>query len=140
MKKILSIISLAAVPASANAQTTPNTYVDRDQVALGVTVLLVALLLAFLLELTRRYFQYRLKEKVLESGVSEEFAALLLQSDSRQNLQTCVKWFVLFLGMAVGFTIIAFTNLTPWGALAVLSLCLSGSFAGYYFFLKKSDH
>ncbi|HWV29065.1 MAG TPA: hypothetical protein VN038_05410 [Dyadobacter sp.] len=137
MKKILSIISLAA-PASAQAMG--NTYIDRDQVALGVTVLLVALVLAFLLELTKRYFQYRLKEKILESGVSEEFAALLLQQDRRQTLQTCIKWLAIFLGMALGFTIIALVDLAPWAALAMLSLCLSGSFVGYYFFLKKSDH
>lgn len=140
MKKILSIISLAFLHAPTSAQATTSTYIDRDQVALGVTVLLVALVLAFLLELTKRYFQYRLKEKVLESGVSEEFAALLLQQDRRQSLQTCVKWLAVFLGMALGFTIIALAGLAPWAALAMLSLCLSGSFAGYYLFLKKSDH
>ncbi|MGG7664343.1 hypothetical protein [Dyadobacter sp. BHUBP1] len=140
MKKILSIISLASLAAPASAQTMANTYIDRDQVALGITVLLVALVLAFLLELTKRYFQYRLKEKVLESGVSEEFATLLLQQDRRQGVQTCIKWLAIFLGMTVGFTIIALAGLAPWAALAVLSLCLSGSFAGYYLFLKKSDH
>lgn len=139
MKKILSIISLAFLTAPASAQAMADTYIDRDQIALGVTVLLVALILAFLLELTRRYFQYRVKEKILESGVSEELAALLLQPDRRQNLQTCVKWLAIFLGMALGFTIVALTNLAPWAALAVLSLCLSGSFASYYLFLKKSD-
>ncbi|PSL33887.1 hypothetical protein [Dyadobacter jiangsuensis] len=139
MKKILSIISLAFLTAPASAQAMADTYIDRDQVALGVTVLLVALILAFLLELTRRYFQYRVKEKILESGVSEELAALLLQPDRRHNLQTCVKWLAIFLGMALGFTIVSLTNPAPWAALAVLSLCLSGSFAGYYLFLKKSD-
>lgn len=117
-----------------------NAYIDRDQVALGVTVLLVVLILAFLLELARRYFQYRLREKVLESGVSEELAALLLQPDRRQNFQTCVKWLAIFVGIAVGSTIIALTDLVPWAALAVLSLSLSGSFAGYYFFLKKYNN
>jgi|GEM_PF-3023315 len=137
MKKIFSVIPLASLLTSASAQAMTNTYIDRDQVALGVTVLLVVLILAFLLELARRYFQYRLREKVLESGVSEELATLLLQPDRRQNLQTCVKWLAIFVGIAVGSTIIALTDLVPWAALAVLSLSLSGSFAGYYFFLKK---
>lgn len=140
MKKIISTIPAAFLPALASAQTTKSTYIDRDQIALGVTVLLVAFLLVFLLELTKRYFQHRLKEKVLESGVSQELAAVLLQSDRPDILRTCIKWLAIFLGLACGFAIIAFLDIKTWAAFAVLSLCLSGSFLGYYFFLKKSDH
>ncbi|GGH32536.1 hypothetical protein ACN9ML_10850 [Dyadobacter endophyticus] len=140
MKKRILTLFIALLPALASAQTSKSTYIDRDQIALGVTVLLIAFILVFLLELTNRYFQYRLREKVLESGVTEQLAALLLKSDRRENLQACIKWLAIFLGLALGFTIIALTNPPVWAALAALSLCLSVSFMGYYIFLKRADH
>ena len=140
MKKTILISLITLFPAVASAQTAKSTYVDRDQVALGVTVLLVALILVFLLEITKRYFRHRLKERVLESGASEELAALLLQPDRKESLRACIKWLAIFLGLALGFAIIAFVNPAAWAALAVLSLCLSGSFLAYYLFLKRTDH
>lgn len=139
MKKRISITFIALSPALASAQTVQSTYVDRDQVALGVTVLLVAFILVFLLELTRRYFRYRLKERILESGATEELATLLLQPDRRENLRGCIKWLAIFLGLTLGFAVISFLNPAVWAALAVLSLCLSGSFLAYYLFLKRTD-
>lgn len=139
MKKRISITFIALSPALASAQTVQNTYVDRDQVALGVTVLLVAFILVFLLELTRRYFRYRLKERILESGATEELATLLLKPDRNQNLRDCIKWLAIFLGLTLAFAIISFLNPAVWAALAVLSLCLSGSFLAYYLFLKRTD-
>lgn len=107
MKKSISTLFIALLPTLTSAQTAESTYIDHDQIALGATVLLVAFILVFLLELTNRYFQYRLKEKVLESGVTEQLAALLLKPDPRENLRACIKWIAIFLGLPLGFAIIA---------------------------------
>lgn len=140
MKKILLILSTALFPTLANAQTQGSTYIDRDQIALAVTVLIIAVILAFLLELVKRYLDYRLKEKVVESGVTQELASLLLHRDQQDLLRTCIKWLAIFLGLGCGFAIVAVVQLPIWGALAVIAFCLSGSFLGYYFFLKRSVH
>ncbi|OJV22561.1 MAG: hypothetical protein BGO21_05230 [Dyadobacter sp. 50-39] len=140
MKKKISILLTTIFPALAKVETIKSTYIDRDQVALGVTILLVAFILLFLLELTSRYFQYKLKEKVLESGVTDQLATLLLQPDRKQSLRSCIKWLVIFLGLALGFCIIAWTDPSVWAGLAALSLCLSGSLLAYYIFLKRTDH
>lgn len=140
MKKILSILPFALFPRLTSAQTFERAHIDRDQIALGVTVLLVVFVLAFLLELFKRYLDYRLREKVLESGVTRELAALLLQQDQQELLRTSIKWLAIFLGLASGFAIVAVIQLPVWGALAVIALCLAGSFLAYYFFLKRSVH
>ncbi|WAC09253.1 hypothetical protein [Dyadobacter pollutisoli] len=140
MKKILLILSTALFPTLANAQTQGSMHIDRDQIALAVTVLIIAVILAFLLELVKRYLDYRLKEKVVESGVTQELASLLLHRDQQDLLRTCIKWLAIFLGLACGFTIVAVAQLPIWGALAVIAFCLSGGFLGYYLFLKKSVH
>lgn len=138
MKTTLPIFSLILLPAWANAQASTSTYIDRDQIALGVTVLLVAFILTFLLELAKRYLDYRLKEKVVESGATQELAALLLQRDPQELLRTCIKWLAIFLGLCCGFGIVAIIRLPVWGSMAVISFCLAGSFMGYYLFLKSS--
>lgn len=140
MKKILSILPFALFPRLTIGQTFERTYIDRDQIALGVTVLLVAFIMAFLLELLKRYLDYRLKEKVLESGVTQELAALLLQRDPQEVLRASIKWLAIFLGLACGFGIVSVIQMPVWGALAVIALCLAGSFLAYYFFLKRSVH
>nr|WP_295926373.1 hypothetical protein [uncultured Dyadobacter sp.] len=140
MKNILSILPFILFSRLTSAQAFERTYIDRDQIALGVAVLLVVIILAFLLELLKRYLDYRLKEKVLESGVTQELAALLLQRDPREHLRASIKWLAIFLGLACGFAIVAVTRLPVWGALAVIALCLAGSFLAYYFFIKKSLH
>lgn len=137
MKKILSILLITLLPAQGKAQAAGNTYIDRDQVALAVTILLVAFVLIFLLELIKRYLDHRLKEKVLESGASEQLAALLLQRDGQDLLRACIKWLAVFLGLACGFAIIAIGGLSVSAGLAVIAFCLSGSFLSYYIFLKR---
>ncbi|SDF62250.1 hypothetical protein SAMN04487996_111303 [Dyadobacter soli] len=140
MKSILSLISLIFLPALAVAQPVRTIYVDRDQVALAVTLLLVVFVLGFLLELTNRYFRYRIKEKILESAVTDELAALILQPDHKEKLRSCVKWLAIWLGLALGLAAVALTGAADWAAVAIICLCLSGSFLGYYIFLKRTDH
>lgn len=137
MKKTILILPILFLSGQVDAQTAMNHYIDRDQIALAVTVLLVAFLLAFLLELIKRYLDYRLKEKILEWGITHEVATLLLQSGQPDLKRTCIKWFLIFLGLSCGFAIVAVLGLTMWTALAAITLCLAGSFLAYFFFLTR---
>lgn len=139
MKTKLIILITLLCPA-AFAQVGRDTYIDRDLVALQASAVFVGLILVFLIEVLRRYLDYRLKEKILESGVTEELASLLLNSGRTDQKRSAMRWLLLFLGLALGFIIITFFALSLTPALAVLALGLTGSFAAYYSFLKRTDH
>lgn len=140
MKKIIAALLFALLPGLVHAQIARETYIDRDLVALLASVFFAGLAVVFLLELVKRYLNHRLKEKILESGADDQLAQLLLHSEQADHRRGAVKWIFVFAGLFCGFTVMAVATLSIWPALAAMALCLTGSFLGYYYFLKRNNH
>ena len=138
MRKIMSTLTILAAPLTVQAQ--PITYLDRDLFAICVTIMAGGFVLLFLLEITKRFFEYRLKNKILELGVPEDLATTVLKGKSNKDSMVSIKWFFIFTVVGIGLTIITYTRPLGIHSLAIMAFSLAAGFLGFFFFIKRSSN
>ena len=82
---------------------------------------------------------FRLKNKIIDKGVSEAIAASLLQNDKSETRNTSIKWFALLMGIGIGSTIVYYTLPLNIHSIAIMAFSMAASFLGYYLYLKFLD-
>ena len=82
---------------------------------------------------------YRLKNKIIDKGISEELASSLLHVDPNESKNINIKWFAILAGIGTALTIIYYTLPLGIHSLAIMAFCIAASFLGYYFFLRKAE-
>jgi hypothetical protein len=139
MKKIVTTTIIAATGFAAHAQGRVITMRDYGPVTelLG-TITLVAMIMFTILTLFKRVMDYRLKNKLIDKGMSDTVISSILQVDPNENRNVNIKWFAILAGIGAALTIIYYTQPLGIHSLAIMAICLSISFLGYYFFLKQS--
>jgi hypothetical protein len=93
----------------------------------------------FILTIVRWVLDQRIKNRLIDKGVSESIASQFLQPAAKKDTKTiAIKWFLILTGIGVGFTLVNLFQ--PYGAhsLALMAFSLAASFLGYYFFTKQS--
>lgn len=139
MKKIINITLIVAAPVVANAQSGNSFRMDEDVFNVCATIFVVGLFMIFILGITKRIMDYRIKNKIVEKGIPENIASSILQTSPNENRNINIKWFALLAGIGIGLTIIYYTLPLGIHSLAIMSFCVAASFLGYYFFLKQSE-
>ncbi|RPE08925.1 hypothetical protein EGT74_18070 [Chitinophaga lutea] len=137
MKHTRILLPLLLLPVFASAQGNPGPYIDRDIFNVCATIAFAALLLGFLLALSRQFLDYRIKAKLTESGLPEPVITSLLRQDAHNGKLNMAKWAIIFAGIALACTIIYYTLPVGVHSLAILSACLSISFGAYFLLLHK---
>lgn len=132
MRNVFPVLIGLVISWPAYAQAT-TTYIDRDLVAIGVTILAGGFGLLFLLEVVKRLFDYQLKRKALELGLPE------VPARDGQESRSILKWVAIWTGLGSGLTIVQFTLPLGIHSLAIMCFCLAASFLGYYLYLKQSS-
>lgn len=131
MKKIISILGGLGISFTAQAQAeTP--YIDRDMFAVGVAIFAGGFALLFVLEIVKRLFDYQLKRRALELGLSE------IPGKPDQAFRSTIKWLMIWVGIGTGFTLIYLTLPLGIHSVAIMSFCLAASFLGYFIYLKQT--
>ncbi len=138
MKKIISIIIIAAIPVFANAQNSWQA-INEDVFNACASIFTAGLFMIFILAIIKRIMDYRIKNKIVEKGIPENIASSILQTSPKENRNTNIKWFALLAGTGTGLTIIYYTLPLGIHSLAIMAFCIAASFLGYYFFLKQSE-
>ena len=140
MKKILSLIIMSALSSLAVAQDT-HTLRDmgiNDEVfKISATIIVVILVMIFILSVLKRMLDYRIKNRIVEKGVSEDLASSILQSDSG-NGDVNIKWFSILTGIGIGLMIVKYTLPLGIHSIAIMSFTTAVSFLGYHQYLKRS--
>ena len=131
---------LASVAVNAQSSYDPmrdSSYVFDLTHVVG-TLIAVFLITTFILSLIKLYFDHRIKNRMIDKGVSENVVSQLLQPDKKDNSNIAIKWFIIFAGVGVGLTLI--NVFQPFGihSLAIMSFCIAAGFLGYYYFTKRS--
>ncbi|MEX6690168.1 hypothetical protein QTN47_21845 [Danxiaibacter flavus] len=139
MKKIINIALIVSAPVVANAQGGDTFSVNEDVFNICATIFVVGLFMIFILGITKRVMDYRIKNKIVEKGIPENIASSILQTSPKENRNINIKWFALLAGIGVALTIIYYTLPLGIHSLAIMSFCIAASFLGYYFFLKQSE-
>jgi hypothetical protein len=139
MKKILTLAAVVTTPFFVNAQDLNSNGFDRQTFEVCATIFVVGLFMIFILTIMKRILDHRLKNKILERGITDSVALSILQTNPNENRNINIKWFAILTGLGAGLTIVDFTRPLGIHSLAIMTFCIAASFLGYYYFLRKSE-
>lgn len=139
MKKILSLALVVVSPFIVSAQDGNSTEFERKIFEICATIFVVGLFMIFILTIMKRILDHRLKNKILERGITDSVALSILQTNPNENRNINIKWFAILAGLGVGLTIVDFTRPLGIHSLAIMAFCIAVSFLGYFYYLKQSE-
>lgn len=144
-KVIANLILLASTPAFAQhlsvQNNTSNAIEPATTSSLGETlipVLVIGFVVFMLITLVKYFLEFRLKNKLIDKGMSEQFSAYLLHKNDQDRKSEIMKLAILCCGISGGLTLTYFTAPIDIHSLAIMTFSIGISFLLYYFFLKRS--
>lgn len=148
MKKILTsvLISLTAVQAFAqNESITGNksnavetsTIEPLSQILLPI--LFITFLVFMLTTLIKYFLEFRLKNKLIDRGMSEQLSAYLLNKNGQEKKNEAIKLAILFCGIGMGLAMTYLTTPIDIHSLAIMALSIGLSYLAYFFYLRKQS-
>ena len=144
MKKTILALAILVSSVAAFAQDDHAPLIDRglvfDVINMCGIILTIYLISAFILQLLRQNFDYRLKSKIIEKGTDEHIVDKLVQPEKKDKLNTVLQWFCTLTGIAVGFLIMTFAQ--PFGlhSLAIMAFSVAAGLGVYYIFSRRSKN
>tara|TARA_R110000868_G_scaffold200816_1_gene448401 strand:- start:205 stop:675 length:471 start_codon:yes stop_codon:yes gene_type:complete len=154
MKKLLvSIISFAsstfifAQDSTQKIPTSPQLSLDskiahslnnNSTIEVLLPLFAIALVVTLVIQVTRYTLDYRLKNKIIDRGISEQLASSLLEKSATDKKEESIKWAFLLLGLSGGLLVTYSTMPLDIHSLAIIAFSIGISFLSYYFFLKFS--
>jgi hypothetical protein len=148
MKKrfALIVISLATVPAFAQnnptIDTPPNAVeplASEPMVGIVFPILFMAFLVFMLTMLMKYFLDYRLKNKLIDRGMSEQLTAYLVDNNDREKQNEVMKLAILFCGIGLGLLLTYLTAPIHIHSLAIMAFSLGLSYLAYFLYLRRSN-
>jgi hypothetical protein len=143
MKKLFAhiIILVATVPVFAQNNPVTNTPSDTVEPTAGIIfpVLFMAFLVFMLTILVKYFLDYRLKNKLIDRGMSEPLTAYLLDKNDREKQNEAIKLAILFCGIGLGLLLTYLTAPIHIHSLAMMAFSLGLSYLAYFFYLRRSN-
>ena len=87
----------------------------------------------------KRILDHRIKNKILDRGITDNVAMSILQTNPNENRNINIKWFAILTGIGAGLSLVNFTRPLGIHSLAIMTFSIAVSFLGYYYFLRKSE-
>jgi phosphatidylglycerophosphate synthase len=143
MKKIIMVAAALVIAVAAQAQENYDPFNDRyfvGEFSKTLAILAVFTLVAvFLITIMKMLMDYRLRNKMIDKGVSEQLAAQMLQNNTTNKRNTALKWFLLMVSTGAGLMLIGLFR--PYGihSIAIIAFSIAAGFLGYYLFSKRSE-
>lgn len=139
MKIAFLTIITSATTCAAHAQNNNIPTIDKDiQVMIGM-IIGIAFISFTILSILKLWMRYRLKNKLIDNGLSENIINSILQEGNNSNKNSNLKWFVILAGVGIALTIINYTLPLGIHSIAIMTFCISASFLIYFFYLKHTD-
>ena len=139
MKKIIAFAAFIFTSTIMKAQSSEGQYLDREIFNACAVIFTVALFMIFILTILKRLLEYRLKNKIVDKGIPDSAVSSLLNLNNSENKNINIKWFSLLAGVGIGLIIVNYTQPLGIHSLAIMSLSISASYLGYYFFTRRVD-
>ena len=144
MKKILAtipaILLCYLVNAQDNGQPVYLMRYDSEMFQIAATIFVVGMFMYFIITVMKRIFEHRLKNKIVDKGISENIAHSILETKTTEdNKYANVKWFAILAGIGLGLTGVNYTQPLGFHSLAIMAFSISLSFLGYYFFIRNTE-
>lgn len=143
MRKVL-VITTATLATSvvANAQDSDPYYLmnyNRGIFETCAVIFVVAMFMVFIITVMKKIFEHRLKNKIVDKGISETVAQSILETKSaEENKNVNIRWFSILAGIGIGLTGVNYTQPLGFHSLAIMAFSVSLSFLGYYLFVRNT--
>ena len=139
MKKIITIATVCSVSFTANAHDSDVVY-NEEILQVAAAIFVVGMFMYFIIDILRRIFEHRLKNKIVDKGISENIAQSILATQKPEdNRYANVKWFAILAGIGLGLMVVNYTQPLGFHSLAIMAFSISFSFLGYYFFTRSKE-
>jgi len=143
MKKTIVIPLILLTTWTANAQTSFETFNDRDfdfdLLHITGTLIGIFLFTSFFLSIIRLILDGRIKRKMLDKDVSENIVEKYLQPTSKDSKSIAIKWFFVLISIGLGLSVINVTLPVGIHSIAIMSFSIALSFLGYFYYIKRSE-
>ncbi len=142
MKKISALTTTSLLSYVVNAQE-GNRYIIRyneEVFQICAAILVTGMFMFFIINMMKRIFEHRLKNKIVDKGISENIAQSILDNRTTEdNKNANIKWFSILAGIGIGLIGVNYTQPLSFHSLAIMAFSISLSFLGYYFFTRKTE-
>lgn len=102
-------------------------------------ILFISFLVFMLISLIKYFLEFRLKNKLIDRGMSEQLSAYLLNQNGQEKQNELIKLAILFCGIGIGLTLIYLTTPIHIHSLAIMAFSLGLSYLAYYFYLRRKN-
>ena len=132
----VSIAILICFAANANGNVLE---VNEEMLQVSAAIFVVGMFMYFIISILKRILEHRLKNKIIDKGISESIATSILETNSGENKNANIKWFAILAGIGIGLTGVNYTQPLGFHSLAIMAFSISLSFLAYYFFTKNRE-
>ena len=142
MKKILALIPTSLLGLAANAQNDYRYAIryNEELFQVSAAIIVAGMFMLFIINIIKRIFEHRLKNKIVDKGISENIAHSILDTRTTEdNKNANIKWFSILAGIGIGLMGVYYTQPLSFHSLAIMAFSISLSFLGYYFFTRKTE-
>ena len=138
MKKIITIATVCSVSFTATAHDSAFEY-DEEIFQIAAAIFVVGMFMYFIINIIKRIFEHRLKNKIVDKGISENIAQSILETKTGESKYANIKYFAILAGIGIGLTGVNYTQPLGFHSLAIMAFSISLSFLGYYLFIRNAE-
>lgn len=148
MKKLITSLLILSATVQAFAQNKTITVSQSSPVepsasepiaGIILPILFIIFLVFMLTSLIKYFLEYRLKNKLIDRGMSEQLSAYLLNTTDQEKQNEVIKLAILFCGIGLGFTITYLTAPIHLHSLAIMAFSVGLSYLAYFFYLRRKN-
>lgn len=140
MKKFITVSIIVFLSIQGHAQERFEPFANKGFMEeMGRTfsiILLFALIMGFIITMTRLILDHRVKRKMIDKGISEELAAKVLQT-GKNTKNEALKWFLILLSIGSGFLIVSLFQPIGFHSIAIMAFTIAIGFMVYYFLIPR---
>jgi hypothetical protein len=138
MKKIIAIATVCSASFTAHAHDGGFEY-NEELFQIAAAIFVVGMFMYFIINIMKQIFEHRLKNKIVDKGISENIAQSILETKTGASKYANIKYFAILAGIGIGLTGVNYTQPLGFHSLAIMAFSISLSFLGYYLFIRNAE-
>lgn len=113
--------------------------IDPDVYKLIVVIFVIILVMRFIVLILKKMLDHKLKNKIIDQGVSKDLASSILQTESNSEKHTNIKWFAILIATGIGLFIT--DQYLPLGihSFGIMTISIAIGFLAYSLYLNRFD-
>ncbi len=138
LSSTVNVIAQNSVNQASNAKAIDVEALASEPIGEIILPILFISFLIFMLTLVVRYFlDFRLKNKMIDRGMSEQLSTYLFHKNDQNS--DIIKLAILFCGIGTGLIITHLTSPINIHSLAIMAFSIGLSYLAYFFYLRRQD-